>query len=62
MEYAFTNNWILGAEYLYYNLGHRDLTIVPNGAASNFFGANVVTQTRIDFTGSVARARLSYKF
>ena len=29
MEYAFTNNWIIGAEYLYYDLGSRHLNIVP---------------------------------
>jgi outer membrane immunogenic protein len=62
VEYAFTNNWIIGAEYLYYNLGSRNLNIVPNVAASDFFGANVFSQTKISFTGSVARARISYKF
>jgi outer membrane immunogenic protein len=62
VEYAFTNNIILGAEYLYYDLGSRHLNIVPNVAASDFFGAAVFSQTKIDFTGSVARARISYKF
>jgi outer membrane immunogenic protein len=62
VEYAFNNNWIIGGEYLYYNLGSRDLNIVPNVAASNFFGANIFSQTKIDFRGSVARARISYKF
>jgi len=62
VEYAFTNNWIIGAEYLYYNLGSRHLNIVPNVAASDFFGAAVFSQTKIDFTGSSVRARLSYKF
>jgi outer membrane immunogenic protein len=62
VEYALTNNIILGAEYLYYDLGSRHFSIVPNPAASNFFGAAVFSQTKIDFTGSVARARISYKF
>jgi outer membrane immunogenic protein len=62
VEYAFTNNWIIGAEYLYYNLGSRHLNFVPNVAASDFLGAAVFSQTKIDFTGSVARARVSYKF
>jgi len=62
VEYAFTNNWIIGAEYLYYDLGSRHLNIVPNVAASDFFGAAVFSQTKIDFTGSSIRARLSYKF
>ena len=52
MEYAFTNNWIIGAEYLYYDLGSRHLNIVPNVAASDFFGATVFSQTKISFTGS----------
>jgi outer membrane immunogenic protein len=62
VEYAFTNNWIIGAEYLYYDLGSRHLNIVPNVAASDFFGATLFSQTKINFTGSVARARISYKF
>ena len=62
VEYAFTNNWIIGAEYLYYDLGSRHLNIVPNAAASDFFGTTVFSQTKISFTGSVARARISYKF
>jgi outer membrane immunogenic protein len=62
VEYAFTNNWIIGAEYLYYDLGSRHLNIVPNVAASDFFGVAVFSQTKIDFTGSSIRARLSYKF
>ena len=62
VEYAITNNIILGAEYLYYDLGNRHLNFVANPAASNFFGVPVFSQTKIDFTGSVARARISYKF
>ena len=62
VEYAFTNNIVLGAEYLYYNLGSRHFSFVPNVAASNEFGAAIFSQTKINFDGSVARARLSYKF
>ena len=62
VEYAFTNNWIIGAEYLYYDLGSRHLNIVPNTAASDALGVPVFSQTKISFTGSVARARISYKF
>ena len=40
VEYAFTNNWIIGvAEYLYYDLGSRHLNIVPNTAASGRLGS-----------------------
>jgi outer membrane immunogenic protein len=62
VEYAITNNIILGAEYLYYNLGSRTLAAVPNVTASNFFGTNVFSQTKLNFDGNVIRARLSYKF
>jgi len=62
VEYAFTHNWIIGAEYLYYDLGSRHLNIVPNAAASDALGAAVFSQTKISFSGSVARARISYKF
>ncbi len=62
VEYALTNNWILGAEYLYFNLGSKTLHTIPNIAASNFFGASVYSSTKINFDGSVVRARISYKF
>ena len=47
VEYAFTNNLIGGVEYLYVDLGEK-----------NILGAN--TKVGTDF--SVVRARLSYKF
>ena len=62
VEYAWTNNWVLGAEYLYYDLGSRNLAIVPSPAATAFFGTPVFSQTKINFDGSVIRARFSYKF
>ena len=62
VEYAWTNNWTFGAEYLYYNLGSRHLTTVPNLAASNFFGAAIFSDTKVNFDGSVIRARVNYKF
>ena len=62
MEYAITNNIILGGEYLYYNLGSRTLYIAPTLAASQFFGPGVYASTKVNFDGSVVRARLSYKF
>src|SRR5208283_2475973 len=37
VEYAWTNNIILGAEYLYYDLGSKHLNTYPNVAASNWF-------------------------
>ena len=62
LEYAWTNNWTVGAEYLYYNLGSRHLITAPNLAASNFFGAAVYSDTKVNFDGSVIRARVNYKF
>ncbi len=62
MEYAWTNNIIFGAEYLYFNLGSRTLITIPNLAASSFFGAAVYSSTKINFDGNVIRARISYKF
>jgi hypothetical protein len=47
---------------LYYNLGGRHLQTVPNLAASNFFGAAIFSDTKVNFDGSVLRARVSYKF
>jgi outer membrane immunogenic protein len=62
VEWAWTNNWVIGAEYLYYNLGSRHFAFVPNLAASEAFGAAVFSQTKINFDGNVVRARVSYKF
>ena len=52
-EYAFTNNLILGVEYLHYELG-RDTVRVGN----NF----VNTDYRTTNTGDLVRGRLSFKF
>ena len=62
VEYAWTNNIIIGAEYLYYNLGSKTFYALPNVVASSVLGANVYSSTKINFEGSVARARISYKF
>ncbi|MBV9288776.1 MAG: porin family protein [Hyphomicrobiales bacterium] len=62
VEYAFTNNIILGAEYLYTDLGSRTFSAVPNPAASAFFGTNVYSVSKVNFNFSEVRARLSYKF
>ena len=62
VEYAWTNNIIFGAEYLYYDLGSRTINTFPTVQASNFFGPSTFTSTKINFDGSVIRARVSYKF
>jgi len=61
VEYAWTNNIIIGAEYLYFNLGSKTFTSYPNLAAAGVF-PNVYGSTKVDFNGSVIRARVSYKF
>jgi len=62
VEYAWTNNITFGAEYLYYDLGNKYITTVPSIAASNVFGPYTYTSTKINFDGSVIRARINYKF
>ncbi len=52
-EYAFTTNLILGVEYLYYDLGHDNITV--GTAAQN-------ATYRVNHTGDVIRGRLSFKF
>lgn len=49
LEYAFTNNIIAGVEYLYVDLGEKNITTLAGTG-----------KTGTDF--SVVRARLSYKF
>ena len=63
VEYAITNNIILGAEYLYFDLGSRHFYAYPgsiNGIPAPY--ANVYAQGKVNFDGSVVRARVSYKF
>lgn len=62
LEYAFTNNWIIGAEYLYYNLGSRNTTLVSTGDLNTRFAPGAFVNVKQEFEGSIARARISYKF
>src|SRR5271166_6302882 len=62
VEYAWTNNITFGAEYLYYDLGRKYITTSPTLAASGVFGPYTYTSTKINFDGSVIRARINYKF
>jgi outer membrane immunogenic protein len=61
VEYAFTNNWEIGAEYLYADLGSNHITATPNSAASFFF-PNVYATAKIDYNASIFRAFVNYKF
>ena len=55
VEYAFTPNWSVKVEYLYFDLGKDRVTA--------FNAATPVTSTvRQDQKGSIVRAGLNYKF
>jgi outer membrane immunogenic protein len=56
MEYAFDENWILGAEYLYVDLGNPDNDFTCTGACALSISSNV------DAAFSVVRAKLDFKF
>ena len=58
LEYAFTNNLSVKAEYLYYDLGKRKVPVnlQPVGPA----GGSYVS--RFENTGHIVRAGLNYRF
>jgi len=63
VEYALTNNIILGAEYLYFNLGSKTFYAYPgviNGLLAPY--STVYATEKVNFDGSAVRARISYKF
>ena len=55
LEYAFTNNWLLRAEYLYYNLGKAS-------ANATLSGSDLFTKVSTTIDGNIVRAAISYKF
>lgn len=65
-EYALTNNWVLRAEYLYYNLG--SVTVATSGTSASILNGfapaaspiGISQKTTID--GNIVRAAISYKF
>jgi outer membrane immunogenic protein len=61
VEYAFTNNWTIGGEYLYADLGSRSVTTVANPAAATFF-PNVYATAKFSYNASIFRALVNYKF
>jgi outer membrane immunogenic protein len=61
VEYAFTNNWTIGAEYLYADLGSNHITANPNSAAAFFF-PNTFATAKISYNASIFRALVNYKF
>ena len=63
VEYALTNNWTLGAEYLYVDLGSSHFT-TPAATFAGFGNAfnGLYATGKIDYNASVARAFVNYKF
>ncbi len=60
-EYALTNNWSIKGEYLYYDLGKKTVSTVPN-AAANAAVPGVAYVGKAENTGHIARAGVNYKF
>ena len=59
VEYAWTTNWIVRAEYLFVDIDHHDVTLtdpVTKGGAGFSFSSTVGEQF------SVVRGAISYKF
>lgn len=55
LEYALTNNWLIRAEYLYYNLGSVSaIATIPVDP--------LYTQVNTKIDGNIIRAAISYKF
>jgi outer membrane immunogenic protein len=63
VEWMFAPRWSVKAEYLYYDLGSRDLnfafTIHDNNSNRS---ATFNSATNIDFKGSIARVGINYHF
>ena len=58
-EYAFTNNWTVKAEYLYYQLQNTKFSTVANAAAT---GSGLNYNAKVTPEGSIARVGINYKF
>lgn len=55
LEYALTDNWLIRAEYLYYNLGSASaIATIPD--------VDLYTRVNTKIDGNIVRAAISYKF
>src|SRR5271166_1808362 len=61
VEYAITNNITIKGEYLYVDLGSRNITTVGNLAASTLFPGTYAT-AKINYDASIFRVGANYKF
>ncbi len=60
IDIAITDNWVLGAEVLYFDLGDTTITGTPNAPFVPPAGTSMAVN--FDHDGVIARARASYKF
>jgi outer membrane immunogenic protein len=60
-EYAITNNITIRGEYLYMNLGSRNITTVGNLAAATLL-PGVFATAKVNYDASIFRAAINYKF
>lgn len=58
LDYALTRNWILGAEYLYFDLGSIATTAILTSGTN----VNTTFSSNAKFRGSIARVTVDYKF
>jgi len=61
VEYALTNTWTIGGEYLYADLGSKTITTTGNAAAATFF-PGVYATAKLNYNASIFRALVNYKF
>jgi outer membrane immunogenic protein len=61
VEYALTNNITIKGEYLYADLGSSSFTTAGNLASASFF-PGVYVSGKVDYTASIFRAGVNYKF
>jgi outer membrane immunogenic protein len=61
VEYAITNNITIKGEYLYADLGSSSFTTAGNLASTTFF-PGVYVSGKVDYTASIFRAGVNYKF
>jgi outer membrane immunogenic protein len=60
INYGLTPNWIIGAEYLHYDLGRADVIAVTAGPGARIPGANISSSQRVE--GDMVRGVINYKF
>jgi outer membrane immunogenic protein len=64
IDYGISNQWTVGVEYLYVDLGSDTVTATPTAAALSLFPAAAATSlsARQDFTFHILRGTINYRF